>query len=168
MKFSLTQDFPVSLDVLWPVYGAPAYLQAKYTALGARRIDIREAYTDATDIRVVLERTIAPDLNGVPDWARKLVGGEYVMRHENRCHRQGPQTSAVDLRITPVGSPVTISALGSLSEVAPGHCRLALAFEVRCSLPVIGKKVAELFGGKIREALQEDHDFTLGYIRAHA
>lgn len=168
MKFNLAQDFPVGLDVLWPVYGAPPYLDAKYRSLGAHRIDIKEAVTDEQAIFVVLERTIAPDLKGVPEWARKLVGRDYVMRHENRCRRLSPQTSAVNLSITPMGSPVTIKAVGSLNEVSAGRCRLALEFDVECSLPLIGKKVAELFAGKIREALQEDHDFTLGYIRQHA
>lgn len=167
MKFSLAQDFPVGLDVLWPVYGAPAYLEAKYRALGAHRIDIKEAVTDAQSISVLLERTIAPDLKGVPDWARKLVGRDYVMRHENRCRRLSPQTSSVHLSITPLGSPVSINARGSLNEAAAGQCRLALEFDVECSLPIVGKKVAELFAGKIREALQEDHDFTLEYIRQH-
>lgn len=168
VKFNLAQDFPVGLDVLWPVYGAPPYLEAKYRALGAHRIDIKEAVTDEQAIFVVLERTIAPDLKGVPDWARKLVGRDYVMRHENRCRRLSPQSSVVNLSITPLGSPVSINAKGSLNEVAPGQCRLALEFDVECSLPIVGKKVAELFAGKIREALQEDHDFTLDYIKQHA
>ncbi len=168
MKFNLAQDFPVGLDVLWPVYGAPPYLEAKYRALGAHRIDIKEATTDEQAIFVMLERTIAPDLKGVPDWARKLVGRDYVMRHENRCRRLTAHTAAVHLSITPLGSPVSIAAQGSLNEVAPGQCRLALEFDVECALPLIGKKVAELFAGKIREALREDHDFTLEYIRQHA
>lgn len=168
VKFSLAQDYPVGLDVLWPVYGDPPYLDAKYRALGAHRIDIKEAVTDEQAIFVLLERTIAPDLQGVPDWARKLVGRDYVMRHESRCRRLSPQTSAVTLAITPVGSPVTITAQGSFNEISPGNTRLALEFEVKCTLPVVGKKVAELFGGKIREALQEDHDFTLTYISEHA
>lgn len=168
VKFSLSQDFPVGLDVLWPVYGNPAYLQAKYRALGAHRVEIREAHTDASDIRVLLERTIAPDLQNVPDWARKMVSRDYVMRHENRCHRLSPQASDVSLRITPIGSPVDINARGSLNEVSPGNTRLALEFEVKCNIPIVGKKVAEIFAGKIREALAEDHDFTLGYIKEHA
>lgn len=167
MKFSLAQDFPVGLDLLWPVYGSPAYLEAKYQALGARAVVIREAHTDASAIRVILERTIAPDLKGVPDWARKLVGRDYVMRHENRCQRRSLQAADVSLNIMPVGSPVEISARGSLNEVVAGQTRLALEFEVECSLPIVGRKVAELFAGKIREALQEDHDFTLEYIRQH-
>jgi hypothetical protein len=167
VKFNLAQDFPVGLDTLWPVYGSPPYLEAKYRTLGAHRIDIKEALTDEQAIFVVLERTIAPDLKGVPDWARKLVGRDYVMRHENRCRRLTASTSSVSLSITPLGSPVTIKAVGSLNEVATGQCRLALEFDVGCSLPLVGKKVAELFAGKIREALQEDHDFTLEYIRQH-
>jgi hypothetical protein len=167
VKFSLAQDFPVGLDELWAVYGSPPYLEAKYTALGALAVVIREAYTDASAIRVMLERTIATDLKGVPDWARKLVGRDYVMRHENRCQRRSAQNADVSLSITPLGSPVEISARGSLDEVAPGQTRLALEFDVVCSLPIVGKKVAEIFAGKIREALQEDHDFTLEYIRQH-
>ena len=164
MKFNLSQDFPVSLDVLWPVYGNSDYLVAKYTALGAHTIRIIESLTDEKAIAVVLERSIAPDLRNVPDWARKLVARDYVMHHENRCQRRSPQEAVVSLRIKPLGSPVDISARGTLAETGRSHTRLELEFEVQCSIPIVGKKVAEIFAAKIREALREDHDFTLDYI----
>lgn len=167
VKFSLSQDFPVSLDVLWPVYGSPAYLEAKYKALGSTNLRILEAKTDDTSINVVLERTIAPDLRSLPDWARKMVARDYVMRHENRCQRSSPTHASVSLGIKPLGSPVDIHGRGSLSEPAPGQTRLALEFDVECRIPLVGKKVAELFAIKIREALAEDHDFTLAYIKEH-
>lgn len=167
MKFSLSQDFPVSLDVLWPVYGSPPYLEAKYKSLGSTNLRLLEADTDAAAINVVLERTISPDLQGVPDWARKLVARDYVMRHENRCRRSSPQQASVSLVIKPLGSPVDIHGRGSLAETTPGQTRLSLEFEVECRIPLVGKKVAELFAGKIREALAEDHDFTLAYIAGH-
>lgn len=166
MKFILTQDFPVALDVLWPVYGHPDYLRAKYQALGAHEITIEEAHTDAAAIRVRLQRSIAPDLHNVPEWARKLVAHDYVMRHENDCRRESSQRAAVSLRIKPLGAPVDIHARGSLQEVNATQTRLQLEFDVQCTIPLLGKKVAEIFAGKIREALQEDFDFTLGYIRA--
>lgn len=162
MRFSLQQDFPFGIDALWPVYGAPAYLEAKYKALGAHSLRIQAAETTDEEIRVLLERTIAPDLKGVPDWARKMLGAEYVMRHENHCRRSG-MTAQVHLRITPVGAPVTIEARGSLGDIS-GRARLALDFQVECSIPLVGKKVAELFAGKIREALAEDYEFTRDYI----
>ncbi|MDP2227011.1 MAG: DUF2505 domain-containing protein [Moraxellaceae bacterium] len=164
MNFSLSQDYPVSLDVLWPVYGHPVYLEAKYRALGAQRIDVQDAFTDENEICVRLERTISPDLDRVPEWARRMVARDYVMRHENHCRRTSPQHSDVSLRITPLGSPVNISARGTFGEVRTGQTRLALVFEVQCSLPLVGRKVAEIFAGKIREALVEDHEFTLAYI----
>lgn len=169
MKFSIDQDFPQGLDVLWAVYGEASYLQAKYHALGSVNIRVIESVTDDTDLRVVLERTIpATAINGIPDWARKLISRDYVMRHENRCKRSGPAHAAVDLCITPVGSPVSITAQGSFSEPAAGQSRLALVFDVHCRIPLVGGKVAELFAHKIREALTEDYEFTLGYVMARA
>lgn len=162
MRFSLQQDFPFGIDALWPVYGAPAYLEAKYKALGAHSLRIQVAETTDEEIRVVLERTIAPDLRGVPDWARKMLGAEYVMRHENHCRRTGT-AAQVHLRITPAGAPVTIEARGQLGDRGE-RAHLALEFQVECSIPLVGKKVAELFAAKIREALAEDYDFTRDYV----
>ena len=165
MKFNLSHDFPVGMAALWPVYGSPDYLAAKYKALGSSNLRILEAITDEQRIRVVLERTITPDLKGVPDWARRLVVRDYTMRHENHCQRQGDALSRVNLRIIPVGAPVSISAAGSLSDVASGRSRLALDFDVTCSLPLVGRKVAEIFARKVHEALAEDHDFTVSYMQ---
>lgn len=169
MKFSFDQDFPQGLDRLWAVYAQTDYLKAKYGALGSTHIRVLESVTTDKDLGVVLERTIpAADINGIPDWAKKLISRDYVMRHENRCKRTSPTHATVSLRITPVGSPVSISAQGTFSEPVAGHSRLALTFDVECKIPLVGGKVAELFAKKIREALAEDHDFTLGYIKAHA
>ena len=168
MKFSFDQDFPQGLDVLWAVYALPDYLQAKYQALGSTNIRVLETLTTEQELWVLLERTIpATNINGIPDWARKLISRDYVMRHENRCRRTGPGPAVVELRITPVGSPVSITAQGSFSEPQPGHSRLALVFDVHCRIPLVGGKVEKLFAGKIREALMEDHDFTLEYIKGH-
>lgn len=169
MKFNITQDFPQRLDVLWAVYAQPDYLQAKYNALGSTNVRVLESLTDEKSLSVVLERTIpSAGINGIPGWAQKLISRDYVMRHENRCRRTAPDHATVDLRITPVGSPVSISAHGSFSEPRAGHSRLALHFNVECKIPIVGSKVADLFAAKIREALQEDHDFTLAYVNAHA
>jgi hypothetical protein len=168
VKFNLSHDFPVGLTALWSIYGNPNYLAAKYKALGSSDLRILQAITDEQRICVVLERTITPDLKGVPDWARRLVVRDYIMRHENHCLRQGDALSRVNLRIIPVGAPVSISAAGSLSDVAADRSRLALDFDVTCTLPLVGKKVAEIFARKVHDALAEDHDFTVSYMRQNS
>jgi hypothetical protein len=164
MKFSLSHDFPVSLDVLWPVYGDATYLEAKYKALGSTHLRILESVVTEKQINVVLERTVSANINGIPDWAQKMISHDYVMRHENHCERPTPHQALVSLHITPLGSPVNIHGRGSLSEPAPGKTHLALTFEVECRIPVLGKKIAGLFAEKIKEALNEDYEFTVGYI----
>lgn len=164
MKFSVEHFFPFTIDQLWPVYGEATYLTEKYKALGSSGLYIHESYTDTSTIRVVLERTITPDLHNVPDWVRKKIARDYVMRHENRCQRISAERVDFQLRIIPKGAPVSIMGNGSMLQ--QGATTLFRAgFDVECSIPLVGKKVAEVFAGKVKEALAEDWAFTENYVR---
>lgn len=164
MKFYVEHTFPFAIDDLWPVYGEPNYLAAKYKALGSSGLNIHESYTDAENIRVILERTITPDLHSIPDWVRKKLSRDYVMRHENRCQRISPERADFQLRIIPAGAPVSILGKGSMLQNNK-ETFFKAEFDVECSIPLVGKKVAEVFAGKVREALSEDWAFTCNYVK---
>lgn len=163
MKMNVQQELLFRLDELWPVYAEPGYLQAKYLALGASQLVIHEAHTDANELRVTLERLVEPDMQRVPDWARKLMSPHYTIRHQNRFVRESAELVRFNLGITPVGAPISVQGVGTIKE-QKGRSQFEVTFDVNCSIPLVGKKVAEIFSGKIREALLEDCEFTQAYV----
>lgn len=163
MKFSVQHAFPFGLDELWQVYGEPGYLEAKYTALGASGLLIDEAATNDEEIRVRLERTVTPDFRNVPDWARKMVARDYVVRHENRFIRQSGDRATFNLGITPIGSPINVKGVGEIRTFQQ-KSEFSVMFDIECRIPVVGKKVAEIFSGKVRESLLNDCDFTRAWV----
>jgi hypothetical protein len=168
MKLDLQQDYPGGIDRLWAVFSQPDYAERKYRSLGAK--DVRMLHFVATPelIEVELERTapVAPDK--VPLWLRKLIGNEQAMHHHTVWRRLSPTRVAAELRITPVGRPVSARGTASAFELSPNRTRMVLSFDVESSVPLVGGNLAHLFAERIREALAADHAFTLRYIREHA
>ena len=165
MKFSLDQEFPAGMDSLWAVFSQQDYPGRKYAALGSTDFRMIAFSAAAERITVALERTIPAATESIPDWARKLVSRDYVMRHETRWRRIDRRRADAELDITPVGIPVSIRARGEITEQTPVSTCMTLNFEVQCRVPLIGRKVAELFAGKIREAMAQDHAFTVRYLQ---
>lgn len=164
MKFSLAQDFPAGMDSLWAVFSQADYPERKYAALGSTDFRLISFRAAAEHISVALERTVPAATERIPDWARRLVSRDYVMRHETQWRRIDGRRADAELDITPVGIPVSIRACGDIIEQSPVTTRMTLTFEVQCRVPLIGGKVAELFAGKIREAMAQDHAFTVRYL----
>lgn len=167
MKIHAQQDYPASLDRLWSVFGSAEYPEKKYRALGATHFQMLQATVNADLIEIELERVSPVALASLPDWARKFVKSEQTMRHSTRWQRQGKKVSAV-LKIVPVGVPVTITGIGSIEELGPSQTRVSLEFDVDCKIPLLGGKIAALFGEQIRQAVAADYEFTKGYLAAAA
>jgi hypothetical protein len=162
MDFTLTQDFPAGLDRLWTAFGRPDYPLQKYLALGATAVRVRRFDATAQAIEVELERDVPVDTTRLPPWTRVLVRSEQTLRHRTAWRRVGPTRVAAELDISPVGLPVRAHGGGTIVEPATGTTRMVLTWRVASML---GEKVERLFADQIRAALDDDHRFTLQYLK---
>ena len=164
MEFSLTQDFPADLGRLWTVFGRPEYTEQKYRSLGSTALRMLKFAASDELIEVELERKAPVALERLPAWVRVLSGEQQTMRHHSRWERAGPKQINVELDISPVGVPLHAHCIGSVVELSRSLSRMTLRFDVNCSVPTIGTKMARLFAEQVKEALRADHAFTLGYL----
>ncbi|WP_372526836.1 DUF2505 domain-containing protein [Piscinibacter sp.] len=162
MEFSLTQDFPAGLDRLWAAFGQPDYPQRKYLALGATAVRVQRFHITARAIEVDLERDVLVDKSRLPLWTRMLVGNQQTLRHRTAWRRVGPSQVGAELDISPSGLPVSAHGVGTIIEPVPGTTRMVLTWRVHSML---GERVERLFVDQIRAALDDDHAFTLEYLR---
>lgn len=166
VKFSLTQDFPTDPARLWSVLGRGDYVERKYRSLGAMAIRMLKFDITPDTIEVKLERSVPIARKKLPVWARPFLGDQQMMRHRTRWRRIGPTQIDAELDIAPVGVPVHAHGLGTVVEDLPGQTRMTLRFDVTCTVPALGDRVARLFAEQVKEALQADHAFTLGHLAA--
>ncbi len=166
MQFDLTQDFPVSLERLWTVLGRADYIEQKYRALGSTSLRILKFSADAESIEIELDRQAPVARDELPMWAHVLSGKQQTMRHHTRWRRAGFDRVDADVDICALDLPVSAKGTGSVVELSSEHSRLTLHFDVRSTAPAFGSTVAQLFARQVKHALQADHEFTLGYLRA--
>lgn len=164
MEFTLTQDFPAGLDALWAVFGTPDYPLRKYGALGATDVRLHRFQSDTRCIEVELERDVPVRPARLPASARAVVGRRQTLVHRSVWRRTAAHQADAELEIVPIGMPVHARGVGSLLDGGRGSTRMTLTWRVDS---VLGDKVARVFAEQVRAALDDDHAFTLDYLRSH-
>jgi predicted RNA methylase len=164
VTFRLEQDFPTELARLWAVLGRRDFVEQKYQALGSTALHILKFDASERMIEVELERRVPATPEEMPAWARVLSGVRQTMHHHTRWERVSPTRIDAEVDISPVGKPVRVHGIGTVVELSPDRTRMTLDFNVECNVPAIGPKVARLFADQMKQALREDHRFTLNYL----
>lgn len=164
--FQLEHLYPADLRRLWAALGRPEYVERKYAALGSTDLRILRFDADEHIINVVLERRVrAPDAAAVSAWARPVFSSSHVLHHRSRWTRVDAKSAHVELEIWPLGTPVRAHGDGAALELSAECTQMKLRIAVQCGVPVIGTKVAQLFADQMKQALAQDHRFTLSYLQ---
>lgn len=161
MEFSVSYDYPADLDRLWAAFGRPDYPRRKYAAPGAAAVRIRRFEATDRSVEVELERDAPVQPARLPWWARPFVPARQTIRQRTTWTRMGPASARAELEIVPVGLPVAAHGSGATTGQPGGTTRLTLHWTVSST---VGERVAQLFAAEVRDALDADHAFTLGYL----
>jgi hypothetical protein len=167
LAFDRCDDFAAALDRLWTVFGDRDYPLQKYRALGSTSVRIARFEVTPTAIAVELERRVPVDRARLPAWCRPLVGAQQTLRHRSEWRRVAPATATATIEIAPRAMPVRAAGAGTIRQLDAGHTRMALRWQVTSPLPGLGARIERLFGDSLREALDADRDFTVGYLARH-
>jgi hypothetical protein len=162
MEITVTQDFPAGLDRLWAAFGRSEYPKQKYLALGATAVRVRRFQATAMAIDVEVERDVPVDKSRLPPWTRLLARTEQTLQHRTTWRRVDPKHVTAELDILPLGLPVRAHGSGTIVESTLGTTRMVLTWQVHS---VLGKKIERVFADQIRDALDNDHAFTLQYLK---
>jgi len=163
--FQLKHSFPAGLGRLWAALGRRHYVESKYLALGSTDLLILEFDVSEHVINVVVERCVRTGGNAVPAWARPLFSGAHVLHHHTRWTRIDERRAGVELEIWPLRTPVRGHGDGAVVELSAQSTQMKLDITVQCGVPAIGTQVAQLFAVQMKQALRQDHRFTLSYLR---
>jgi hypothetical protein len=168
LAFTRRDDLPAGLDRLWATFGDPAYVRQKYLALGSRAVRIPRFDMSADAIEVELERQLPIDRAQWPRWSRPALAAVQTLRHRSVWQRVSTTRVVATLEIVPVGLPVRADGNGTIDEAAPAQAVMALRWQVRSPVPLLGRRIERLFAQQLRAALEADHAFTLRYLAEHA
>jgi hypothetical protein len=168
VNLQLEQLYPADLRVLWAALGRREYVEDKYRSLGSTDLRILAFDVSERIIEVSLERRIRTPVESVPAWARVFFAGSHVLHHHSRWTRVDSRSVEVEMQIWPLGAPVRAQGRGFVVELPDKSTHLRLSVAVQSDVPAVGSKVAQIFAKQMIRALDQDHYFTLSYLRQTA
>ena len=151
MTKSLSLDLPYDapLDKVAAMLADPAFREAVLDAQRVLRRTVTITESDAGR-EVVLDSAQAAD--GVPSFARKLVGDEIEIVQRELWTTDTTAT----LEVTIPGKPGEMKGTTTLSE-AGGVTTQRTSLDVKVSIPLVGGKIEQLVADLMARALKKEH-----------
>ena len=155
-QHSYTQD----VDTLFKHFCDTAKVQSKHEALGARNINLVQFDADETSLNVIIEREEPAD---VPKAMKKFLGDWNTVKQTESWTGTLGKGYKCDITIEVHGVPVTIN--GTMELVPEGSgCVNNVILDIKCGIPLVGKKLAEVVGSQSKKSMREEYKHILAEL----
>ena len=152
-QHSYTQD----VDTVFKHFCDSEKVQSKHQALGARNIKLAQFDANETSLNVIIEREVPAD---VPKAMKKFLGDWNLVRQTETWTGTPGDGYNCKIVIDIHGVPVTIEGSMELKPEGEG-CVNSVYLEIKCGIPLVGKKLADLVGGQSRKSMREEYQQIL-------
>ena len=161
MKVKATHRYAHDLDAVYAAFCDPAFYAAKFEGVGARKVKVLEHEKKGGSFRIQTDREMQVDVPAV----LKPVLGEWnrIMQTERWNGAGGAYHN--DLELVSPAVPVTVRGTMELSADGKG-CVNEVEMDIRCDLPFIGKKLAELVASNTGARARRRVRVHRGYLAA--
>jgi hypothetical protein len=148
-QHAFTQD----VDTVFKHFCDSEKVKRKHETLSARNINLVQFDAEETCLNVIIEREVPAD---IPRAMKKFLDEwNMITRTETWTGTLG-ESYQCDVAIDIHGVPVTINGTMELKAEGEG-CVNSVFLDVKCGIPLIGKKLAKLVGGHAKKSIQEEY-----------
>mgnify|MGYP000162129960 CR=1 FL=1 len=160
MEVRDTHSYSHSVDTLFNHFCDVEQAKAKHEALGAR--DINPIQFEATDssLNIILEREVPAD---VPKAMKKFLGDWNQIKQVEKWSGTPGEGYHCDISIEIKGVPVTIEGTMDLAPDGSG-CTNSIYLDIKCGIPLVGKKLAELVASQSKKSMQEEYEYITSML----
>jgi hypothetical protein len=144
-----------SVETVFKSFGDKARIQSRFTALGARNIQIETCKLTKTSLDMLMSREVPVDAPGL---LKKFLGEWNQATQEEHWTGSASKGYHGDIKITIKGVPVTITGKLFLSGDVKG-CVNEVTMTFESSIPLVGKKLAEFVGSTAAGEMQREYEF---------
>ena len=155
MKIRQDHEYAHSTDAVFSLFTDRKEIKAKQKALGARDIRVVECYTDADGAVVRLVRVLPAE---VPGLLSKFLQPWNTVEQSERWRRLDGGEYEADLGIEIANVPVTVSGTLELEPVE-GGCINHVRVTIDCSIPFVGKKLAEFVAKDCARIIADEYEY---------
>ena len=152
-QHSYTQD----VDTVFKHFCDSEKVQSKHQALGARNINLAQFDASETSLNVIIEREVPAD---VPKAMKKFLSDWNMVKQTEAWTGTPGKGYTCNIEVDIHGVPVTIK--GTMELVPEGEgCLNNVYLEIKCGIPLVGKKLADLVGGQSKKSMREEYQQIL-------
>lgn len=150
-------------DQLMTMLRDPAYVAAKYAALGDVKTTVVKHESTADGMELEVDRIIPSDM---PDFAKKILGDtNHVIQKES--WRAAGDGYAADLVIESPGKPVGIKGKMAIKATGDATAQWDDDFDVKASIPLIGGKLEGTVVSSTKASLAKEYEFNKQWLASH-
>lgn len=155
MKIKAVHQYKQDVDSVFALFHDVDFMQKKYEGLGARNVKILECAGSAGKYTVKVQREVPAD---VPGLLKKFLNpwNTLVQSEQWQGESGGPYTCNLAIDIS--GVPVSITGRMELCSAGTG-CVNEVQLEVKCSIPLVGGKLADFVGSDAEKSMQAEYQF---------
>jgi hypothetical protein len=147
------------VDVVFRFFSDPQLLRTKYEGVGARDVQVLES-TEQGDVQIV--RTVREVPAEIPGFLRKFFSSWSKVTQSDRWERKDGAWRC-QLKIDISGAPMKIGGSMSLRPEGDG-CVNDVRITLECSIPLLGKKVADLAAVSTRQGMESEYAYIRGQL----
>jgi hypothetical protein len=158
MEFSVSHAYDCDVATLHAILTDPAYLEAKFPAIGFHDVEVLAATPGHVEHRRVLQ---AP----LPGFARKVLGESQTIVQIEDWTPDGDRVRG-RFRGGAQGTPITMTGT-LLIEPRGAGALLSVRGKVEVKIPLLGGKIAALVADKTKQSLEDEYAFTQKWVAEH-
>lgn len=159
MKVTATHKYDVDVGTVYGAFSDPGFYKKKFTGVGARSVRVLEKKKKGASFFIKTQREVASQ---APGMLKKFLG-EWNTLVQSESWQGDKKGFANELEIESPGVPVSIEGTMKLQPSA-GGCVNKLSFEIDCSIPFVGGKLAEFIANDMKKALAAEYRFIKEYL----
>ena len=151
MKLTHTHIYKQPIDAIYASCMNESFIKAKMQALGARNIEVSISKKETTTtVEIIREIPIE-----VPNSLKSLIQPWSKMTQTEVWRNGANDSYYCNITIDLKGAPLNIKSQMKLATTEGGTAAVAIT-EVTCTIPFIGKTLANFIGDTSREAIEKE------------
>lgn len=159
-RLQLQHRYPVPSDRIGAVLVDPDFLTERLRNVGGAGAELISRTEQGAAVTVVQLHRVPPEK--LPGLIRKVLPGALTIERTETWNAGGNGTIAADVK----GAPGTLTGTTRIGAEPMGSV-VTYDLLAEVSIPMVGKKVEAVVGDKLKELLDMEHTFMLGWLQTH-
>lgn len=158
MELELTHPYPAGIEHVLGRFFDEEHILEKNEQLGARNVRVAELVREESSAKLVVEREMTPSIE-VPGMLASFHREWNPVRQEEHWFQKSDVEWHCEFRVHIEGVPARIKGMMRL-EGSEDQCTNHVTLNVRCDVPLLGKKIAKFLAEDSRIKIDREYGVT--------